>query len=145
MHAILIGRTALAAAALLLLTGCGAEQKPAYDWRNRDLSWKHGPTDTATPEHLACTGQQGGKKISAGWKCELQGGTRLTVRPVDLADEHPMFGKARLVIELFDKDSQRLPHVSSDPITREQASFTFEIDEDTGRRLWDLIIWYREV
>jgi len=145
MQATNLFRSALIATSLWAFAGCSAEDKPAYDWRNRDLGWKHGPSDTATPEHLACTGAKGGKKISAGWKCELKGGTQLTVRPVDLADDHPMFGKARLVIELFDKDSQRLPHVSSEAITKENASFTFDITEDTGKKLWDLIIWYRGV
>lgn len=143
MQAIHPLRGALAAAALSLLASCGGEEKPAYDWRNRDLAWKYGPTTgTATPEHLAGTGTVGKAAMAAGWKCELSGGTSLTIRPFQLADEHPMFGQAGLVVGLFDKDSQRITILRSEAITKDDATFTFDVDEATGQKVYDLILWY---
>lgn len=140
-------RTAAGLALCAMLTACGAKDQPAYDWRNRDLAWKYGPTTgTATPEHLAGTGKQGKAAMAEGWKCELSGGTKLTIRPFRLADQHPMFGKAGLVVGLFDKSEQRMTVLRTDkPVTKENATFTFDLDEATGKKVYDLILWYGKV
>ncbi|MFN3240157.1 MAG: hypothetical protein ACE37K_01450 [Planctomycetota bacterium] len=146
MQATYLGRAGLLLTALLF-AGCGGEDKPTYDWRNRELAWRYGPTTgTATPEHLAGTGKLGQGAMAEGWKCELRGGTELTVRPFRLADEHRMFGKAGLVLALFDKSEQRITVLRTDqPVTKENATFTFTLDEATGKKVYDLILWYGKV
>jgi hypothetical protein len=136
----------LAALALGLATpSCSDAERPAYDWRNRELAWKYGPTTgTATPEHLAGTGTRGAGPIAEGWKCVLEGGNKLHIRPYRLAEKHAMFGKAGLVVGLFDKQSQRMSILRTDAITEERATFSFDLDEETCKKVYDLILWYGE-
>ncbi|MCK5941547.1 MAG: hypothetical protein KAI24_06230 [Planctomycetes bacterium] len=144
-----IGRALCLAMSLVFAIGvsaCGGEGQPAYDWRNRDLEWKYGPTTgTATPEHLHGTGTSGDGPMAEGWKCELRGGTKLTVQPFRLADEHAMFGKAGLVIGLFDQSSQRIAILRTPVITKDQASFSLDVDQAVARKVHDLILWYGKV
>lgn len=128
------------------LAACGGEPAPAYDWRNRELAWKYGPTNGTAPlEHLLGTGTKRGEPMAEGWRCELKDGKTLTVRPYKLARQHEMFGKAALVIGLFDRDSQQITTLRGDVITAEDASCTFEVNEADAERVYDLILWYGKV
>jgi hypothetical protein len=140
-------RPTLPATVVLLsaaVAACGS--RVASDPRNREISWTYGPTTGgATAEHVQGTGTKGGSPIAKGWQCRLQDGKRLTVHPYELAPSHPLFGKVVMVFGLFDKTGKPLETVCSDAVTAQNATFTFELTEDVATRLWDLVIWYREV
>ena len=130
--------------AFATLASCGGDPEK-YDWRNRELAWKYGPTrGTASPTHLRATGTRGGKPLAQGWRIHLVDGHRMTVQPYRLAPEHKLFGKTTLAIEMFDKNSEPIDTLVTDPLTRDRASFTFELDEGIARRVYDLILWYRK-
>ena len=137
-------RSSFALACLLFaLPSCGSKQ--ATDWRNRDVAWKFGPTTgAARSEHLTATGNKGSKPLAQGWNCRLVDGKTLTVKPYKLANNHSLFGKTIMRIGLFNKASERLGTVSSDVITADNASFSFEIPAEHAKPLWDLIIWFRK-
>ena len=62
----------------------------------------------------------------------------------ELATDHRLFGKTIMRIGLFNKASERLGTVSSEVITADNASFSFEIPAEHAKPLWDLIIWFRK-
>ncbi|MGC6487088.1 MAG: hypothetical protein ACON4Z_05555 [Planctomycetota bacterium] len=127
----------------VVLASCGGEPEPAYDWRNRDLAWKYGPTTGTAPlEHLLGTGTKRGEPVAEGWRCELRGGKTLTVKPFRLASQHEIFGKAGLVVGLFDKQSEQITTLRGDALTAQNATSTFELDEEIAERVYDLILWY---
>lgn len=137
---------ALLAATCAALAACGGDPAPAYDWRNRELAWKYGPTaGTAPLEHLLGTGTKRGAPMAEGWRCVLSDGKTLTVRPYKLATNHEMFGKAGLVVGLFDRDSQQITTLRGGAITADHASASFELDEATAERVYDLILWYGKI
>lgn len=137
---------AVAATLCALAAACGGEPKPAYDWRNRDLAWKYGPTTGTAPlEHLLGTGTKRGEPMAEGWRCELSDGKTLTVRPYKLVRKHEMFGKAGLVVGLFNRDSQQIEMLRTGAITAGEATFSFELDEATAEAVYDLILWYGKV
>lgn len=139
-------RSLAALAVLLSPVACSKQDQPTYDWRNRELAWKYGPTTgTATPEHLAGTGTRGPGAMAEGWKCVIQDGNKLTVRPYKLAEDHAMFGRSGLVIGLFDKQSKRMSILRTEAITADNATFSFDLDEATCEQVYDLILWYGEV
>lgn len=128
---------------LLLLAACGG--KAAADPNQREVSWAYGPTTGgATAEHVQGIGGKGGPGITKGWQCRLQDGKRLLVRPYQLADQHPLFGKVTLVIGLYDKTGKELAMLKSAPVTAANASFTFDLDAAVAGQLWDLVLWYRK-
>lgn len=132
-----------AALTLLLATvpSCGSPEK--FDWKNREVDWKYGPTKGgARSEHLIATGTQGDDPISEGWKCELVDGKTLTVRPYNLSKSHSLFGKTKLIISMFDRTGAKLHTVVTDTLTTDHATFTFELGEDITKPMLDLIIWY---
>lgn len=130
-------------AACAAIAACGGEPAPAYDWRNRELAWKYGPTTGTAPlEHLLGTGTKRGAPMAEGWRCELKDGETLTVRPYKLAERHEMFGKAGLVVGLFDRDSQQITTLRGGPITEDNATFTFELTAAIAEQVYDLILWY---
>ncbi|MFT4841752.1 MAG: hypothetical protein ACI8UD_002461 [Planctomycetota bacterium] len=132
-----------AALTLLLATvpSCGSPKE--YDWRNRELAWKYGPTNgAARSEHLSATGTKGPGKITEGWKCNLTNGTTLTVRSYNLARSHRLLGKTKLIIGMFEKSGARLKTVTTDTLTSDNSSFTFELTEDITKPIWDLVIWF---
>ncbi len=136
-------RHGYAALALLLalVPSCGSETK--YDWKNREIPWTYGPTTgTARPEHLTGTGTKGGSAIAKGWKCRLSDGKRLTVKPYQLAQSHTLFGKAVMIVGLFDKNGEQLDSIRSDAIAAENATFSFELTEAMAKTLHDLVIWF---
>ena len=136
----------LLAALSALATAGGGEPKPAYDWRNRDLAWKDGPTTGTAPlEHLLGTGTKRGEPMAQGWRCELSDGKTLTVRPYKLERQHEMFGKAGLVVGLFNRDSQQIETLRTSAITADNATFSFELDAATAEAVYDLILWYGKV
>ena len=138
-------RSASALACLLFaLPSCGKKQ--TVDWRNRDVAWKFGPTTgAARSEHLIATGtKRGSTPLAEGWNCRLIDGKTLTVKPYKLTTDHRLFGKTIMRIGLFNKASERLGTVSSEVITADNASFSFEIPAEHAKPLWDLIIWFRK-
>ncbi len=126
-----------------LACACSADAAPS-DWRNRELAWKYGPTTgTASLVHLEATGTKGSGPIAKGWKLHLVDGTRMTLSPYQLADQHALFGTVRIAVGLFDKQSQPIETVVSDVITADGGPYSFEIDEATAKRAWDAILWFR--
>ncbi len=126
---------------LATVSSCGSPKK--YDWKNRDVAWKYGPTNGAARfEHLTATGTQGKGKITEGWHCNLTDGKTLTVKPYNLAKSHSLFGKTKLIIGMFDKSGARLHTVTTDPLTTDNATFTFELSEEITKPIWDLVIWF---
>jgi|GEM_PF-3063173 len=137
---------ALSGALAITTTACGGDGAAAYDWRDRDIAWKYGPTPpSASAEHLLGTGKKRGTPIAEGWRCTLRGGTQLTVKPFKLASEHELFGEVKLMVNLYDRDSQRITILSSDTISEQSASFAFELDLATAERLYDLILYFKKV
>lgn len=135
---------AAGAAACFAFSSCSGEQ-PRYDWRNRDLAWKYGPTHgTASPEHLIGTGTLRGAAMAEGWKVGLSDGKKLTVRPYKLAAQHELFGKAGLILVLYNKDSQELQALRTGAIEPGNATFSFDIEEETAKDTYDLILWFGE-
>lgn len=139
-------RRAAAAAcafACALIAACGGADEQAYDWRNRDLAWKYGPTHgTATREHLLGTGTLRGEAMAEGWRCELVEGKRLTIKPFRLADEHELFGEAGLVVSLFDRQEEEITTLRTTAVNRGAATFSLDLDEATARAVSDLILYY---
>lgn len=136
----------LAALALLFAAtpSCGGEVEK-YDWRNREIPWSYAPTkSSASAEHLAGTGTKGGSKIAQGWKFRLVDGKQLTVAPFELSKSHALFGEVRMAVGLFDKDSQMLATEVSAPITAENASFTFDVEPDAAKALWDVVVSFQK-
>lgn len=126
---------------LAIAAACGADAP--YDWKNREIPWTYGPTNaTATAEHLAGTGKKGPAAVAKGWKVRLEEGKQLSLQPYELAGTHDLFGKVTLSLALFDQRGQQLAVVSSPPVTATNASFKFEITEDVGKQLNDVVIWY---
>ncbi|MGK0204863.1 MAG: hypothetical protein ACI89X_003327 [Planctomycetota bacterium] len=135
-----------AALTLLLATvpSCGSPKK--FDWKNRDIHWTYGPKHGgATFEHLTATGTQGPGKIAEGWKCYLTDGKTLTVKSYKLAKSHSLIGKTKLVISMFNKSEIKLHTIFTDTLTADNSTFTFELDEEFAKPLWDLVIWYKKI
>ena len=131
------------ALACALLSGCGSSKDEAYDWRNRDLAWKYGPTHgTATREHLLGTGTMRGEAMAQGWRCALVGGEKITIAPFRLADEHELFSQACLVVSLFDRQEEEITTLRTAAIEKGAATFSLELDEATARAACDLILYY---
>ena len=129
--------------AFALLSGCGGSKDAAYDWRNRDLAWKYGPTHgTATREHLLGTGTLRGEAMAEGWRCELVEGKQLSIRPFRLADEHELFGEACLVVSLFDRQEEEITTLRTTAVNQGAATFSLDLDEATARAVCDLILYY---
>ena len=126
---------------LAAVPSCGRET--TYDWKNREIPWTYGPmTGTATSEHISGTGTNGAGAIAKGWQCRLSDGKRLSVQPYQLAESHALFGKALMIVGLFDKNGKELQTVRSEAITARNATFSFEITEAVATPLYDLVIWY---
>ena len=102
-------------------------------------------TGGATAEHVQGTGNRDCAPIAKGWQCRLHDGKRLTVKPYQLAQTHPLFGKVAMSFGLFDKTGKQLETVRSDAVTAQNATFTFELTDVVATQLWDLVIWYCEV
>ncbi|MEO6597638.1 MAG: hypothetical protein ABIP94_23080 [Planctomycetota bacterium] len=137
-----VGSAALAFL-LAAVPSCGSETK--YDWKNREIAWRYGPTTgTARSEHLTATGTKGAGAITEGWQCRLSDGKRLTVEPYHLAQSHALFGKVAMVVGLFDKEGKQLESLRSAAITAQDATFSFEIAEAVAQLLYDVVIWFRE-
>ena len=135
--------TYFGALTLLLATIPSCSKPTQYDWKNRNVAWKYGPTNgAARSEHLTATGTKGKSKITDGWQCNLTDGKTLTVKPYNLAKSHSLFGKTKLIISMFDKSGARLHTVTTDPLTTDNSKFTFELDEEIATPMWDLIIWF---
>ena len=83
--------------------------------------------------------------MAQGWRCELSDGKTLTVRPYKLERQHEMFGKAGLVVGLFNRDSQQIETLRTSAITADNATFSFELDAATAEAVYDLILWYGKV
>lgn len=134
----------LTSLAFLLSAAAACGSKPAFDPKNREISWSYGPvTGGATAEHVQGADRAGG--IARGWKLRLEDGKRLTVKPFDLASAHPLFGKVTMGIGLFDKDGKELTTVVTTAVTAQNASFTFDLPDAVAAKLWDAVIWYRKV
>lgn len=132
-----------AALAFLLFATAGCGRDMAADPKNREVPWTYGPTTGgATAEHVQGTGKRGGAAIAKGWQFRLQDGKRLTVRPYQLAESHPLFGKVAMSVGLFDKTGKELATVLSAAITAQNASFTFELTDAVASQLCDVVIWY---
>ena len=71
---------------------------------------------------------------------DLVDGKTLTVKPYKLTTDHRLFGKTIMRIGLFNKASERLGTVSSEVITADNASFSFEIPAEHAKPLWDVIV-----
>ncbi len=67
------------------------------------------------------------------------------MKPYQLAQTHPLFGKVAMSFGLFDKTGKQLETVRSDAVTAQNATFTFELTDVVATQLWDLVIWYCEV
>lgn len=131
----------LAVVAVCLAAACGKSSK--YDPNDREVSWVYGPqTGGATTEHLTGTGKQGGVAIAEGWQCRLLDQKRLRVVPYHLAATHPLFGKVRLSIGLYDLSGNELKMLSSEPVTAALREFTFEVPAAVVPKLNDAVIWY---
>lgn len=108
------------------------------------MTWVYGPTTGgASAEHVLGTGKKDGNKIAQGWQLRLQEGRRLAVRPYQLADAHPLFGKVVLSIALFDKAEQQIGTIQTGPIQAKNATFTLDLAPDVAARLHDVVLWYR--
>lgn len=131
--------------AALLLTLPSCEEAKKYDWKNREITWTYGPTSgAATSAHLNGTGKKG-SPLAAGWKLHLSDGNKLTVKPYKLAKSHSLFGNCKMIISLFNKGSEQLHTVTSDAITAENATFSFELTEAQAKPIWDSVIWFRKL
>lgn len=129
-------------ASALALVGC-AEEAP-YDWRNRELAWKYGPTSgTASQTHMLGTGTKGKGAIAQSWHLHLKDAHTLSLKPYQLASQHELFGRAKVAVQLFDKQSQSIETYVTEPVTAETEVFDFEIDEAVAKRAYDAILWYR--
>jgi hypothetical protein len=127
---------------LVVLPCCGSKKE--YDWKNRDLAWAYAPTKGgAILEHLRGTGTKG-SPIAHGWKCLLIDGD-LTIKPYELSKTHALFGKTKMVIDLFNKSEKKIGTVRTGTITKDKATFSFEIKEDVAKQVWDVIIWFVKV
>ncbi len=136
-------RTSTLALPLAVLVACG--DPAAADADDREIPWTYGPmSGTSSAVHLRGTGTEGGAAIAEGWHCRLRGGKQLTVTPYRLAASHPLFGKATLSVSLFDQTGKELTAFLSPTITKENATFTFEVPPDVAAQLWDLVLWYRK-
>ena len=136
-------RSTIVAATLVAMAAC--DGKPAADPNNREIPWTYGPTSsTATAEHMRGTGKEGGAAIAKGWNCRLLDKKRLTVTPYQLAASHPLFGKVTMSVALFDRTGKELASFLSPPITKENATFTFDVPETLVPQLGDLVLWYRK-
>jgi hypothetical protein len=125
-----------------LVAGCSG--KPPADPKNREISWAYPPNKGAvTSEHLRATGKDGGAPITRGWQCRLVDGKQFTIQAYQLAESHPLFGKVQLTIGLFDKTGKDLASLQTTPISKENASFRFELSEAVAKELWDVVIWFR--
>lgn len=127
---------------LLLLTGaCGDRLAP--DPNNREVAWSYAPTKGgASPEHVQGSGANGGTAITRGWQCRLQEGKRLVITPYELATKHPLFGKVKLLVGLFDKDGKQIEMLQTGTITTTTSTFTFDLSDTTAARLEDLVLCY---
>lgn len=135
-----------AALAFLLVATASCGRDMAADPKNREVPWTYGPTTGgATSEHVQGTGKQGSAAIAKGWQFRLQDGKRLTVRPYQLAESHPLFGKVAMSVGLFDKTGKELGTVDSAAITAQNATFTFELTDTVANQLCDVVIWYCRV
>ena len=137
-----IARTAAIAT---VLTACSGGSIEPYDWRNRDLAWKYGPTKTAPRAHLLGTGAEGGQPMAEGWHCEIRGGDKLTIRPYKLAKQHQLFGEAGLAVGLFNRDSSMIKTLQTEAITETPATFSFDLDEPTAKQVFDVILYYQSL
>jgi hypothetical protein len=136
-------RHPLAVAAILCCLTAACGNRAASDPDSREVPWTYGPLQGgATAEHLAGAGKKDGVAIAKGWQCRLQGGKRLVVRPYQLAAAHPLFDKVALSIGLFDKSGAQIGEVRSGRLTAGNASSTFDLDDATAARLWDVVLWY---
>ncbi|MBL8749280.1 MAG: hypothetical protein JNK78_08970 [Planctomycetes bacterium] len=133
----------VAAAFLFAVAACGEQTRS--DPANREVPWTYGPvSEVASAEHSQGVGGKSGPGVTKGWKCRLEGGKRLVVRPYELASSHPLFGKVVLAVGLFDKNGKDIETVTSGVITATNATFTFDLTEASASRLWDLVLWYRK-
>ncbi|MFY9341087.1 MAG: hypothetical protein WAT39_01270 [Planctomycetota bacterium] len=129
---------------LAAVAACGS--RVAGDPNSREIPWTYGPTTGgATAQHVQGTGKQGGAPVARGWQCRLHDGKRLVVRPFQLAESHPLFGKVAMSFGLFDKTGKELGMVRSGAVTAQGATFTFELAADVASRLVDLVVWYCEI
>ena len=141
-------RPAPSLCALLLLvtvTGAACGGEAPYDPNNREISWTYGPTTgTARSEHLLATGTKGKGPIARGWQLRLQDGKTLSVRPFELSDSHALFGTAVMRIGLFDKTGDQIGLVRTEPITADNAAFSFELEAADAKRLHDVVLWFAD-
>ncbi len=142
-------RSHLAVAALPLLatlSACGGGEP--YDWKNREISWRYGPTTTAArAEHLAATGKAKNSKgpIAKGWKLRLVDAQKLTVQPYQLSESHESFGAVKMLVNLYDRSDQRIGIKETPAITADNASFTFELTAELAQKLGDVVIWFAPI
>jgi hypothetical protein len=135
----------LAIAAVLALSSACSEPAKPIDWRNRELPWKYGPTTgTASATHLEGTGTKGRGPVAKGWKLHLQDGKQLQVVPFEPSDTHALFGRTRLAIGVFDQAGKELETVVTGPLAKDQLTFALDVAEDTAKRAWDAILWFRD-
>lgn len=131
-------------AMLLALPSC--EEAKKVDWKNREIAWKYGPTTGAASSiHLTGTGKKGKGPIAKGWKMHLKDGKELTIKPYKLSDEHALFGKSKLIIGLFNKAGDEIHKVRSEAITKDTASFSFDLTKAQAKPIWDAIIWFAKI
>ena len=64
--------------------------------------------------------------------------------PYRLAASHARFGKIKMAVGLFDRNGEPVETVVSEPITADNATFTFDLPEATVRSSYDAVIWFRE-
>ena len=131
---------------LVTLAACG-EDKP-YDWKNRVIDWRYGPTTTAArAEHLAATGKAKNSKgpIATGWQLRLVNGEKLTIQPFELADDHESFGAVKMVINLYDRAEKRIAIEQSPPIEKGMTELSIPLDEEISKQLRDVVIWFAPI
>ncbi|HEX5051680.1 MAG TPA: hypothetical protein VFZ65_07915 [Planctomycetota bacterium] len=122
----------------------GSDGDAATSWRDRELAWRYGPTSgIATATHCAGAGARG-KPIAAGWHVRVEGGKTLAVSPHELAASHALFGKVKLAVELYGRDSKLIETLVTPTITAGNASFTLDLSEATAQRTWDAVLWFRD-
>lgn len=125
---------------------CSAcEGREAYDWRNRELAWKYGPTNgISSRAHVECAGATDKPALAEGWRITLVDGKRLLVAPYKLAESHPRFGKVVMAILLFDFHEKELGTVFSEPIDKDSAAFALPVDEEIAKQTYDAIVIFRD-
>lgn len=128
--------------ALLLASVAACGNPVAADPNNREVAWTYGPmTGGASAEHAKGAGEKG-SPIATGWRLRLHDGKRLTVKPYQLAETHPLFGRVAMSVGLYDQDGKEIAMLRSDVLTAQNASFAFDLEEGVAARLWDAVLWF---